>query len=77
MSEDKTKVQLRDPVDRRGWHICYLLLKFPTKKRRKLLPHHFFFANVRLLCLGGPANLFPFLGVQTWEGLENLIKMQR
>lgn len=37
----------------------------------------FFFANVWLLCLGGPANLFAFLGVQTWEGLENLIKMQR
>ena len=34
--------------------------------------------HVWLLCLGGPAIMYsPYLGVQTWETLENLIKMQR
>lgn len=50
--------------------------EIPHKKKKKTVATSFF-ANVWLLCLGGPANLFPFLGVQTWEGLENLIKMQR
>lgn len=42
-----------------------------------IMSSDFLTVHVRLLCLGGPAFVLSYFGVQTWETLENLIKKQR